>query len=202
MNTSHDLKAKPINITCQDGDEITLEISASSDPMDEGFLILSGYSREHEYLDAKLPIGLYSKEWMKELVTGLKKNPEFRRDFFQLKMIESDFKIPSPKSDMDKALNRLLTLKDKAKFQDYMKLKSGRDAYSSLKGEELKSRISQNDQERIDKRNRILQEDDKAKIYRWILRGLPVDMAISKFKIDNAIAQKAIEKANSNFRKR
>jgi hypothetical protein len=74
------------------------------------------------------------------------------------------------------------------KFHDFKNLKSGRDEFSRLKLPQLRERFSAADQERIDE-----EFDDKlaAQCYRWMLRGLPLDKAVRKVRVDLEVSMNA-----------
>lgn len=100
---------------------------------------------------------------------------------------ENPIKFPAKnaaqEAQISKAIREFVKRGNKNKFKDYIGLKSGgKDKYSSMKIDKLKDLI---DEEAI-KKVSINEFDPKyeAVTYRWILRGLPVDMAIHKVKID------------------
>ncbi|MGK7876873.1 MAG: ribonuclease HI family protein [Xenococcaceae cyanobacterium] len=88
------------------------------------------------------------------------------------------------------AVGRILKLASKARFKDYMNLKSGRDEFTSKRLPGLKKLVPEEVQ------LQIAQEWDGndiylAKVYRWYLRGLPPDMAIRKVRTDAEVEENA-----------
>lgn len=82
---------------------------------------------------------------------------------------------------------------NKNKFKDYLKLKTkGRDKYSSMKLPELKSKMLPNHIKKVEDKN--FPKNKQAVAYRWIMRGLPVDMAIRKIEVELEIAENVAKK--------
>jgi hypothetical protein len=86
-------------------------------------------------------------------------------------------------------LDRMIaTPMDQLRFEDFIKLKSGRDKLSNIKLDILKSTVSATDSELV----ATTFADDQtrqAACFRWILRGLTSDKAIRKIKTDIEITQ-------------
>ena len=74
------------------------------------------------------------------------------------------------------------------KFHDFKNLKSGRDEFSRLKLAQLRERFSAADREQVEEGF-----DDKlaAQCYRWMLRGLPLDKAVRKVRVDLEVSMNA-----------
>ena len=83
-----------------------------------------------------------------------------------------------------------LLAKTNLKFRDFVALKvGGKDEYSYLGYTALKRRMSA---EAMTKTEAALEvHAERAKVYRWILRGLPVDYAIRKVKTDLEVSANA-----------
>ncbi|EGQ61262.1 hypothetical protein GGI1_05485 [Acidithiobacillus sp. GGI-221] len=75
----------------------------------------------------------------------------------------------------------------KAGFQDFARLRSGRDAFSRLTLEDLRAQCGVS--ALVD--GALADDADKAKAYRWIARGLPDWMAVRKIKTDLEITANA-----------
>ncbi|MDA8206253.1 MAG: hypothetical protein M0Z36_09290 [Thermaerobacter sp.] len=86
-------------------------------------------------------------------------------------------------------VQRLLRKGNQAKFRDFAALKSGRDAYSRLHYQELIARLSEADAILIIASD--LPEEDQASACRWVLHGLPVEMALHRVRGDREIRQNA-----------
>jgi hypothetical protein len=83
----------------------------------------------------------------------------------------------------------LLAMKD-PKFRDFMALKvGGKDEYSRLGYAALKTRMTPDDIAKVEEALEL--HGERAKVYRWILRGLPVDYAIRRVKTDLEVTANA-----------
>jgi ribonuclease HI len=87
-------------------------------------------------------------------------------------------------------VEKLIALGKQAKFKDYANLKSGRDEFTSKKINDLKKLIPEESIKEIDK-NWDGNDTYLAKVYRWYLRGLPVEMALKKVRTDAEIEENA-----------
>ena len=85
---------------------------------------------------------------------------------------------------------RLIKKGSKARFADFAGLKSGRDQYSSIKLPDLAAQVGDEAMSKLSG----FTDDLKAKTARWILRGLPVDMAVRKTKTDAEIGENAVHR--------
>lgn len=91
-------------------------------------------------------------------------------------------------SEINQAVRKLLKLGKKARFSDFAALRSGRDKFSNIKLPELL--------EMINLTTEIvaitgLPTEDQAKVARWYLRGLPIDISIHKVNVDKEISDNA-----------
>jgi ribonuclease HI len=77
---------------------------------------------------------------------------------------------------------------DKLRFRDLAGLKSGRDRYSKLRLPALSEMVDAEARRLVEAEFR---EEDRARVYRWMLRGLPVAAAVRKVKVDLEIAENA-----------
>ena len=91
-------------------------------------------------------------------------------------------------SKQAKALRALIKLGKKARFRDYAALKSGTDKWSKMRLPQLKRVLGDTFAEVA---NSELDDEHQAKYARWLLRGLPSDMALRKVKTDMEIAANA-----------
>jgi ribonuclease HI len=83
-----------------------------------------------------------------------------------------------------------------ARFKDFRELKSGRDEFSKLRGESLLARIPKSIQEHAKETLDICENEDVLlvdRVYRWWLRGLRIDTAIRKVRVDSEVARNAIQ---------
>lgn len=105
------------------------------------------------------------------------------------KKFDDEYDIVFPKKskeqeiEIDNKIKIFAKRGDKNKFKDYLNLKSGgRDQYSAMKLENLKYLVSSDIIDKV--LETAFDEKYQAVTYRWVLRGLPVDMAIHKVKVD------------------
>lgn len=96
---------------------------------------------------------------------------------------------PTDLASVREAIQRLVHKGPHAKFRDYAALHSGRDAYSALRLTELLALLPDS------ARTHIKQSEwparDQAAAARWILRGLPLSMALRKVEVDQEIRRHA-----------
>jgi hypothetical protein len=94
--------------------------------------------------------------------------------------------LETRKEEQHTGIQRLINKGEKAKFKDYAALRAGRDEFSKMKINELYSLVDSYTIQIMKKEN----FDDKAyaMVLRWVLRGLPIRMAIRKVKTDAEIA--------------
>lgn len=83
----------------------------------------------------------------------------------------------------------------KLRFRDFQRLKSGRDCYSRMKYDSLVGTISELDRQQI--AEQLPENENQAKVMRWMLRGLPLDKAVRKVKTDLEISANAADGARS-----
>jgi ribonuclease HI len=100
--------------------------------------------------------------------------------------------VVEPSSALADQINRLIESGTQARFKEFINLKSGRDEFTALKFTVLKERLPIAVVESIDSAMPDTDQSTLAKVYRWYLRGLPVDLAIQKVKIDREVSEKII----------
>jgi len=101
-------------------------------------------------------------------------------------------KLPAVQAiGMQKAIKNVIRMGNKAKFRDFAALRSGRDHYSSMPYDEL---VSLCDEKTLPPVHAIDDERVRASVLRWHLRGLPLDMAIHKVKVDQEISANSQKK--------
>lgn len=86
-------------------------------------------------------------------------------------------------------IQRLIEMGEKAGFKNYMKLKSGNDAFSRVRLPKLAEQVPDAVKEAITTVWSDIEEDNLAKVYRWYLRGLPAQMAVHKVRTDLEISE-------------
>ena len=92
-----------------------------------------------------------------------------------------------PAASLDTIIEKFVSKGNKLKFKDYMTFKSGRDKFSNMSTKIL---IDMCPQETTDLINRTFSDQKNIdSSMRWYLRGLPIDMAIHKVKVDIEISK-------------
>lgn len=85
------------------------------------------------------------------------------------------------------SVSALVTLGTRARFGDYVRCRSGRDEYSKLSLSALEHLVGAPVRDQVDR----VPDVDRAKVYRWVLRGLPVAQAIQKCVVDAEVSYNA-----------
>ena len=99
--------------------------------------------------------------------------------------------VPGPIFQPSSESVRKFVLKAERKLavKDYLALRSGRDAFSGLRLQDL---VKQVPDEAVEELGRVFgRPDDQAKACRWVLRGLSVEQSIQKVKIDQDLGLSA-----------
>jgi hypothetical protein len=136
----------------------------------------------------------YSERWERLFLAAFANHPDFRKQFQRdpgtgntgtLVIAAGRKTLPElPKGTTEaitrKDVSKLKKLGEKARFKDYVALRSGRDAFSSLHLDALRAQAGISDL--IE--GAIVDDVNRAKAYRWIARGLPDWMAVRKVKTD------------------
>ncbi len=99
-------------------------------------------------------------------------------------------------------IQRLIKLGKGAKYKDYSTLKSGNDSFSKQRMSKLIEQVSDEVKEAIASAMFEYEDSVVAKAYRWYLRGLPVDMAIHKVKVDLEAGVQAVGAPVAEFGKK
>jgi hypothetical protein len=103
-------------------------------------------------------------------------------------------RVAAPKAKSESVLDEIIqTPYESLSFNDFAKLKSGRDVYSGMKAPALRDAISEVDRSSIVE---AFQQDETSQTscMRWMLRGLDCKKAIRKVQTDSEISKKAISK--------
>lgn len=105
--------------------------------------------------------------------------------------IPDDLPVPKPREGLEIEIRELRLKGDKASFKQWLSLKSGRDEFSSLKGEDLLLRIPESVKSAIQNALRPDESDNEkfiATVYRWYLRGLPPRLALKKCRVEAEVS--------------
>ncbi|NEP22891.1 ribonuclease HI family protein [Moorena sp. SIO3I6] len=103
---------------------------------------------------------------------------------------------PVPK--LANQISELIALGKNAKFKDFLNLKSGRDEFTSKRFPTLKEMVPSPVQDAIASAMADADESTLARVYRWYLRGLPVDLAIRKVQVDLEVSENIIQRRQKN----
>lgn len=105
----------------------------------------------------------------------------------QMIEIPEDLPVPEPREGLETKIRELSLKGEKASFKEWLYLKSGRDQFSLLKGEDLSLCIPLEVKSAIQNALRPNEDGNEkfiATIYRWYLRGLPARLALQKCRVD------------------
>ena len=159
-----------------------------------GAWVGAGFTAYSSYVVASAPYLLeqYSSDkFVRSLVDWLEGDLDVSGERYKVtqKRPNSLPKIPQPVriENVSSQVKRLVRLGKKAKFKDFASLRSGRDRFSSIHLSELAEMVDTPTMDGLAE----LDDEQKARALRWVLRGLDVDMAVHKVKVDAEIAQNA-----------
>jgi hypothetical protein len=203
---------------CIDGKEFVFtawtSIAELSTPED-GTLDISIREKSKQEVEYALHICLadYDEKWFKKFALAFANVPEWREQF---KVIEqtgqwhptTNVELPSGekvnslpklpqlpenvvKCEKKSGIAKLVNKGHRAKFKDYAQLRSGRDQFSSMKMDDLIANLDDDNSDVDAVMDGLDNEKMQASALRWILRGLPVQMAIRKVKTDAELAENA-----------
>lgn len=131
-----------------------------------------------------------NKFWIQNFIEKIIEDNKFKNYFFSLKdsLQKKDVgKILTLNPNLEKEIKKI---NKKSSFKDYTKLKSGFDDYSKLKKEDLE--LFLNEVDLFNLRKEFKDEKSYLSCLRWICRGLDMDYAIHKIKVDIEIHENAI----------
>lgn len=137
-----------------------------------------------------------NKFWIQNFIEKIIGDNKFKNYFFSLKdsLQKKDVgKILTLNPNLEKEIKKI---NKKSSFKDYAKLKSGFDDYSKLKKEDLELFLNEVDLFKL--RNEFKDEKSYLSCLRWICRGLDMDYAINKIKVDIEIHENAINSKKRN----
>ncbi|EGJ35465.1 MULTISPECIES: ribonuclease HI family protein [Moorena] len=117
--------------------------------------------------------------------------PKLADQFSELPKVQ-----PVPK--LANQISELIADAKNAKFKNLLKLKSGRDEFTSKRLPTLKEMVPASVQNAIASAMADADDSTLAKVYRWYLRGLPADLAIRKVQVDLEVSEKIIERRKKN----
>lgn len=174
-------------------DTTTDDLSYQDDPESTVWIFVENETDKINY-SLTVPLYLYTNTWIEKFFESFILNVEYREQFKaeiyphfddlpempKLSKEEKEFKQSLVKEEI---LN-FLKIKN-PKFKDFANLKAGRDIFSSLALEALIKEIEDKDFEKIKKE--ISDESSQAKVIRWMLRGLPLELSIRKIKVEEEI---------------
>jgi ribonuclease HI len=103
------------------------------------------------------------------------------------------FPTCSPREDLKKAINKIngRFANHQARFREFVELKSGWDEFSRLREDALLDKIPPPIQDFVALQldpNELADSSIRDKIYRWWLRGLTIEAAIRKCRVDQEVS--------------
>jgi len=106
--------------------------------------------------------------------------------------VSNDLPVAEPREGLETKIRQLRTKGEQAGFKDWLSLKSGRDKFSSLRGEALAESVPVEVREAISSAIRLNEDEQFVdKVYRWYLRGLPPALALRKCRVDAEVSANA-----------
>ncbi len=102
--------------------------------------------------------------------------------------IRDDLPLCEPRKGLESLIKKLNAQGDGAKFKEWLQLKSGRDKFSSLKGDRLIDAVPFEVRDAIALALTKDEQDLLDKCWRWYLRGLKPIYAIKKARVDAEMA--------------
>lgn len=135
-----------------------------------------------------------NKLWIENFIIKIINDHLFLKYFISLpdSLEKSDIKqIESNNIKIKKDILNIISLekRKKAKFKDYINLKSGFDEFSKIKKNDLFAKFPKYILNEI--KISLITEKEQLSALRWICRGLPQEMAIHKVKVDMEISKNA-----------
>jgi hypothetical protein len=136
-------------------------------------------------------IAEHSEGWMRRFGNALAHHADFADSLVGDDAETRSMKVPAAPDRDGGAVGRLRKKGGKAKFGDFVALKSGRDEFSSMKLDALVEAVGAPEVEEIRATFAGLGSDqstiETAKTIRWMLRGLPLKMALRKTEVDREV---------------
>ncbi|BAY14025.1 ribonuclease HI family protein [Calothrix sp. NIES-2098] len=97
----------------------------------------------------------------------------------------AELPIVSPRKGLEEQIQKLLTKGENAQLYDYLNIKSGRDEFSSKRLTALVKLLPEEVKEALASQLKEGEDEEFLGIcYRWYLRGLPVQFALRKARVD------------------
>lgn len=112
--------------------------------------------------------------------------------------IAENLPICQPRAGLKSKIESLNQQGERARFSGWLKLKSGRDRYSSLRGNALENLVPTSVRAAIASALTDEEREEKIepKVWRWYLRGLKPACAIKKVRVDAEIGTKFQKSSN------
>jgi len=187
-----------VRVACSDGRVVWISSDTTTSDLSMGSEGTAGvYCRMDDggEFGFAVPLDIYDDKWFRRLCDAIAADAKFRASLADVEIVDDSFAIPSAPNRDGGAAARLARKGGKAKFKDYAALRSGRDRFSGMKLPELEASVG--DQARSDVRSKMAfvpegeRDTEIAKALRWLLRGLPIDMAVRKVAVDREISSSA-----------
>ena len=187
-----------VKISCSDGRAVFLSVDTTTSDLsmgDDGTAGIYGRFDDGRTFGFSVPLSIYDERWFRRLCDAVAANPEFRDSLVALEEVDDRFTIPSAPSRDGGAVARLARMGGKAKFRDFAALRSGRDRFSAMKLPDLETAAGDAAVAETRRKMGSVPQADRdgevAKVLRWVLRGLPVAMAVRKVEVDREVSVNA-----------
>lgn len=183
-----------LRVRCNDGTVVKLEAITTTDDLmlgGAGTVELYGEIVGGRNFALHLSFGKFSDAWLNRFCDALAANPAFREEVVD--RVDGDtLVVPAAPARNDGRLTSLIKKGKKAKFSDYVGVRSGRDRFSSMRLADLEveagDRACADLKARMDHVGQSDRPAEEAKVLRWFLRGLPLGMAIRKVDVDREVS--------------
>jgi hypothetical protein len=187
-----------LRLTCSDGSVVLVEAITTTGNMMMGEDGSAGvYVDVVDGFETGLSISLsrFSETWLARFCDALVANPGFRKSLVDVADADG-LVIPAAPARDDGRLSGLIRKGTKARFKDYVGVRSGRDRYSAMKLGDLRSLAGERACADLDARMEHVEEahrvSEGAKVLRWFLRGMPMAMAARKVEVDREVTANVI----------
>lgn len=186
-----------LRVRCSDGTVIKVEaVTTTADLMlgGDGTVDLHGEIVGGPNFVLHMSFQRFSDAWLNRFCDALAANPAFRQEIVDRDNGDT-LVVPAAPARDDGRLTGLIRKGKKAKFKDYVGLRSGRDRFSSMRLPDLEGEAGERACTDLKARMGHVSEVDRpaeeAKVLRWFLRGMPLGMAVRKVDVDREVSVNA-----------
>ena len=184
-----------VRIDWTNGHTIRISVNSTTSDLsmcDEGLVWVAGEMDGGHKFGFDMPLGIFSEVWFRRLCDSMSADHEFCKSLLGIGSIDASFVIPQPPNKWSDETQRVVSLGGNATIRDFADLRSGRDKFSAMKLPQLATLIG--DLDVAEARRKLAgiaekhRDTELTKALRWVLRGLPLHMAIRKVEVDRDIS--------------